>query len=99
LHDNLKAEAPSNGTQDDDVADAWGWGDDDVIDEEGPTLEEAKTPIRERMPAIREVTLTEKYTISSMPEPVLKTIKQILEDGATLTQDMYVSLPVVAPTH
>jgi centromere/kinetochore protein ZW10 len=97
LHDNLK-EATADGAQDDDVADAWGWGDDDAIDEEGPSLEEAKIPIKERMPAVREVTLTEKYTISSMPDPVLKTIKQILEDGATLTQDMYVCLPVIVLT-
>ena len=42
----------------------------------------------ERADAVREVTLTEKYTISSMPDPVYNTIKSIIEDGATLTREM-----------
>jgi protein transport protein DSL1/ZW10 len=80
---------------DDDVADAWGWGDEDEgeaaekteekpasIPEETETLEpQAKMEVQ------REVTLTEKYTVSSMPDPVFNAIKQIIEDGVTLTRE------------
>lgn len=86
----LKEAAPD----DDDVADAWGWGDEDEEEapaetEEGPAPEPEKPEISEpqRREVQREVTLTEKYTVSSMPEPVFDTIKQIIEDGVTLTRE------------
>jgi protein transport protein DSL1/ZW10 len=85
----------SNSNQDDDSADAWGWGDDEAGDGENTTAEDeitpegAEAPVRDRTTdAVREVTLTEKYTISSMPDPVFNTIKSIIEDGATLTREM-----------
>lgn len=85
----------SNGNQDDDTAEAWGWGDDDATDSENPTtgdgttLEGAEALVQENQSdAVREVTLTEKYTISSMPDPVFNTIKSIIEDGVTLTREM-----------
>lgn len=97
LRDNVKGEVAANGAQDDDVADAWGWGDDDVI-EEAHTLED-KQSINEENPALKDVTsLTETYTISSMPGPVLKTVKEILEDGASLTQDPYVWFSAIFST-
>jgi protein transport protein DSL1/ZW10 len=85
----------SDGNQDDDSADAWGWGDDEAGDSENIAAEDetspegAEAPVHDRMTgAVREVTLTEKYTISSMPDPVYNTIKSIVEDGATLTREM-----------
>ena len=79
----------------DDVADAWGnWGDDDAIPEPDP---EPKRPansskaLREENPSqgreqTRELVLKETYHISSMPEPVLELIYDVLEDAATLTK-------------
>lgn len=86
-----------NGNQDDEGAEAWGWGDeDDPLEPEAEHVENgtSKTipvvPVQAKDPvAVREITLTEKYTISSMPDPVLKTITSILEDAATLTQEVY----------
>ncbi len=85
----------SGGDQDDDSADAWGWGDDEAADAENTTAESetnpegAGAPFHERTSdVVREVTLREKYTISSMPDPVYNTIKSIIEDGATLTQEV-----------
>jgi protein transport protein DSL1/ZW10 len=85
----------SNGDQDDDSADAWGWGDDEAAEAENTTgeneasLEGTGDPVQERTSdTVREVTLREKYTISSMPNHVYNTIKSIIEDGVTLTQEM-----------
>ncbi|KFY88398.1 hypothetical protein V500_06397 [Pseudogymnoascus sp. VKM F-4518 (FW-2643)] len=95
----LKEAAPD----DDDVADAWGWGDEDEDEtpaetEEKPAPEPEKPEISEpqRREVQREVTLTEKYTVSSMPEPVFDTIKQIIEDGVTLTRENHDTNPVSA---
>lgn len=87
------------GSDDDDEAEAWGWGDEDdplePEDEQGEngtskTIPEEPAQAK-GLEAVREVTLTESYTISSMPEPVLKIISSILEDAATLTQEVYSS--------
>jgi hypothetical protein len=84
----------SDGNQDDDSADAWGWGDEtgdgeNTTVEDETTPEGAEAPIHDRInDTVREVTLTETYTISSMPDPVYNTIKSIIEDGATLTREM-----------
>jgi centromere/kinetochore protein ZW10 len=87
----LKEAAPD----DDDGADAWGWGDDDEEEAPAETQEEPapmpeKPEISEpqaRREVQREVTLTEKYTVSSMPEPVFDTIRHIIEDAVTLTRE------------
>lgn len=78
---------------DDDAADAWGWGDEDTNEEapgqptaQQPAAAAAQPPVQQR-----EMILKETYNISSMPEPVLQLIFAILEDGATLTNEEYVS--------
>ncbi|KFY26992.1 hypothetical protein V493_03754 [Pseudogymnoascus sp. VKM F-4281 (FW-2241)] len=96
----LKEAAPD----DDDVADAWGWGDED--EEEAPAeIEEKPAPAPGKVETLephgsrevqREVTLTEKYTVSSMPEPVFDTINEIIEDGVTLTRENHDTNPVSA---
>jgi centromere/kinetochore protein ZW10 len=84
--------------EDDDGADAWGWGDEDAMDEplsenvvEPPPPPPDQPPVdRHITPETREVTLSEPYQISSMPEPVFKTISGIFNDGAKLASPEYV---------
>lgn len=99
---------PNTTLAEDDEDDAWGWGDADgpAIDEgaeEDTSLSEnfnAPVPgspsLNRHSLAKREVTLTEKYQISSIPEAVLRNIKQILDDGAALTQHNNEENPVTA---
>lgn len=95
--------------EEDDGADAWGWGDDE---EELKPAEEPAAPAPEppqpspprtepvspppRKNSQREVTLTEQYTISLMPDPVFKTIVDIIEDGVILTREEHQDNPVTA---
>lgn len=75
---NPMAAAPApKSTTEDDGGDAWGWGDEDTPQE---------TPASQTAAGqnTREMTLRERYKISSMPEPVLALISAILEDGALL---------------
>jgi centromere/kinetochore protein ZW10 len=82
----------------DDAADAWGWGDDDVtiddpIAEENnahSTAEMRPSLDRKHTPELRELTLTEPYWTSSLPKPVLNTVIEIYNDGAKLTRPEYV---------
>lgn len=80
-----------------DVDDAWGWGDDDPpeidpVDEIPSNLAAHSSPKAEVKKPLetRQVTLSETYHISSMPQPVLKIIRSILDDGAQLTFQEYV---------
>lgn len=88
-------------TEDDDTADAWGWNeqDDPVVADDNdaaaaalPSSPESDPvtapPMAARRPSQhgpREMTLTEKYRISSMPESVLDIITSIIEDGTKLS--------------
>ncbi len=90
--------SPAAENDDDDAADAWGWGDDDEVD--GAAAEEPATsaaspqqppPQRHITPEVRELTLSEKYWTSSMPQSVLNTIVQIFEEGAQLTRQEFVA--------
>jgi centromere/kinetochore protein ZW10 len=78
-----------------DPSEAWGWGEDNQNEAPEPPLAQTKksTP---RPSAQKELLLKETYSISSMPEPVLRLIFAILEDGAALTQASYANSPVVA---
>lgn len=85
-------------TEDDDAADAWGWNEQDDqlvpddIDHPPSTTSPVSVPViapttasrRPSQHGPREVTLTEKYRISSMPEPVFDIITSIVEDGTKL---------------
>lgn len=106
----LKKDEEANKANDDedDGADAWGWGDEDDDNEkdekkEPEPMSETPSPKATRVESqpqqratSREVTLTEKYTISSMPDPVFKTIVDILEDGVSLTKEEHSDNPVTA---
>ena len=86
-------EAPPN---DEDVDEAWGWNDDDDdVDSEAAkpaqlkemySLQEAPSPADTRNKSTREMTMTERYWTSSLPQPIVATIRQIYEDGAKLLQ-------------
>ncbi|KAF8850831.1 hypothetical protein BDZ45DRAFT_184064 [Acephala macrosclerotiorum] len=89
----------------DDAADAWGWGDDDAAEDAAPdpvaalTAAQTSTPIapslpRRITPETREMTLSEKYWTSSLPQPVYKTVVQIYNDGAQLTKPESEHIPV-----
>lgn len=75
---------------DDDAADAWGWGDDDATDDPAPdhNLVKATQVIKreETEPKMQEVTLSEPYWTSSIPKEVFDTIMLIYDDGATLAK-------------
>jgi len=101
-------------TPDDEAADAWGWGDDeDIAEENEPSSTEGKsTPSSHSppsppsppshpqgmMPHFREKTITEKYWTSSLPHPILKTVEQIYNDGATLLKPEYFRLLILPRT-
>jgi protein transport protein DSL1/ZW10 len=84
---------------DDDAVDAWGWGDDDdVVDspivestEPAPSSLTSPSANPHMTPNVRQVTMSEKYWTSSMPQPVMRTVVQIFNDGAKLTQPEFVS--------
>lgn len=90
-----KAQKDAVVNDDDDGADAWGWGDEDVEDTTGESRDQPTPMAKQTKKAEpeaprqvhRKVTLTEKYIISSMPGPVFNTITNIVEDGVKLTRE------------
>lgn len=90
-------EEEDNATENEDEhdEDAWGWGDE--VDEE-PGIEnhkpdnEAQPPIKkkhedpaaEKRSATKEITLTEHYTITDIPDSVIALIQQQVTDSASL---------------
>ncbi len=77
----------------DEEADAWGWGDEDSpIEPEEAALSERPIPDRHITPDTREMTLSEKYWTSSLPQPIFKTVVNIFNDGATLKKPEYEQL-------
>ncbi|KAK0635298.1 hypothetical protein B0T17DRAFT_515873 [Bombardia bombarda] len=82
--------------EEDDPTAAWGWGDEVNDDDAEVTKPSNGPPSSAPEPQIREMTLKETYSISSMPQPVLDLVFAIVEDGAALTHDSYASSPVTA---
>lgn len=84
---------PEQKGDEDDGTDAWGWGDEDSAAEREPKSAAVKAATKAPAPAAqdieqtRELVLRETYHISSMPEPVLELIFNILEDAASLTRE------------
>lgn len=80
-------------TEDDDADDAWGWGDDD--EEKGDQNQPAQASLEPKQanggetgqaPSPREVTLTEVYTVTDIPDSVLRIIQQQIADSKDITQ-------------
>jgi protein transport protein DSL1/ZW10 len=84
-----------------DDSEAWGWGEDE---EKAPSAEpSASTPKKAtkasntngehaKLPAQREITLKETYTISDIPDSLLGMIGHVISDMEKLTQATYVEL-------
>ncbi|KAG6004383.1 hypothetical protein E4U21_001103 [Claviceps maximensis] len=98
----VKEEEKEEEEEEDAGADAWGWGDEDAtIEPEQAKLSSPKTQKKTRtgLEEKKELVFTEKYRVSSMPEPVLNMITSTLEDGATLIKekDKYQLIASTAP--
>ncbi|KAH8754433.1 hypothetical protein BGZ57DRAFT_933673 [Hyaloscypha finlandica] len=86
----------------DDAADAWGWGDDDAAEPVESEPEPAYVAVNQKQPLVakrlapevREMTISEKYWTTSLPQPVYKTVTTIYEEGAKLTQPEYSHTPI-----
>lgn len=80
-------------TEGDDADDAWGWGDDEEEkgDQDRPaqgSLEpmQANGGQLSQTPSPKEVTLTEVYTVTDIPDSVLRIIQQQIADSKDITQ-------------
>ena len=86
-------------------ADAWGWGDENE-DEESKKSPPSSQPNSKRTqnnglarapePAEREVTLREKYNITSLPKEILEMINQIISDAEKLETSDLANSPVAS---
>lgn len=84
--------------------DAWGWNDDEDIIVEEPLgqknhpskhtaqLDQANVPVNNKH-STRQVTMSEDYWTSGLPQPIMDIIKEIYEDGAKLLQPEYAYPP------
>ncbi|RDW74090.1 hypothetical protein BP5796_07532 [Coleophoma crateriformis] len=81
---------------DDDVAQSWGdvWDIDDEPQEPEPAAQTSTTRRPSVKPKEKELSLSEMYTISSIPDHVVETIKRVLEDAGTLSKEENSVLPV-----
>lgn len=88
---NTEAQTLASAIEDD--AEAWGWGDDEDGDEsiENPqnqSMDKSKPARSEGVTshAPREVTLTERYTITDIPESILAIVRQQVTDSTAISQ-------------
>ncbi|GAB1217682.1 hypothetical protein ATERTT37_006923 [Aspergillus terreus] len=87
----------------DDEADAWGWGDDDEVQEadtEKPGEAKPAGPVNgegtDHAPTSREVTLREQYTITDIPDSILKIVRQQIADSEAISQPTHSHSRVVS---
>jgi centromere/kinetochore protein ZW10 len=98
LNAGSSADSMPDSTQDDEEADAWGWGDDEPVEEAPieqvsetiPAQQVLKQTNQTVLHALRTGKLTEKYAISSIPKPVFETVVTMVTDGVSLSQKEYV---------
>uniref|UniRef100_A0A093V1P7 Centromere/kinetochore protein zw10 like n=1 Tax=Talaromyces marneffei PM1 TaxID=1077442 RepID=A0A093V1P7_TALMA len=99
--DNAKA------NDDEHDEDAWGWGDDvdevpgtenhePVVETQPPIKKQHETPPAEKRSATKEITLTEHYTITDIPDSVIALIQQQVTDSASLATPEFSSSRVSA---
>ncbi|KIW71933.1 hypothetical protein PV04_00159 [Phialophora macrospora] len=84
-------------TEDDDAGDAWGWGDESPVTErksQPTSKEEPKAPNGAKLPneTEQEVTLTEVYSISEIPDHLIEIIGRDLSDAQTIQDTQHKSL-------
>ena len=91
--DTQKPQTNPSLNDDDDAADAWGWGDDESTDEpisDPKPIEDVQPSTQpEQRSEMREVTLSEPYWISTVPKLVFDIIMAIYDDGAELMKPEY----------
>ncbi|EAU34510.1 conserved hypothetical protein [Aspergillus terreus NIH2624] len=87
----------------DDEVDAWGWGDDDEVQEadtEKPGEAKPAGPVNgegtDHAPTSREVTLREQYTITDIPDSILKIVRQQIADSEAISQPTHSHSRVVS---
>lgn len=80
-------------TEEDDVDDSWGWNDEEDGDQKGdgdhPQSAVAKKPTNGEGTASdspREVTLKEIYTVTDIPDSILKIVQQQIVDSKNISQ-------------
>ena len=84
----------------DDVDDAWGWNEDEDVVEQSvgekqqqnkQALHHDRTRVRvNNRDSAKQVTMSENYWTSGLPQPITDIITEIYEDGARLLQPEYV---------
>lgn len=96
-NDTETAPGTSATVHDDDDGDAWGWGDED--EETSVDASQAKHAAKassingngaSQHASPREVTLTERYTVTDIPEAILTIIRQQVADSDAITHPAYV---------
>ncbi|KAI4724739.1 hypothetical protein E4T49_07497 [Aureobasidium sp. EXF-10728] len=98
--DSAAPEAIGGEIEEDDAADAWGWGDDEQVTDETTKPESpkkaAKPPTTNQTTASgdRELTLRETYTVTAVPDGMLEIIMQVVSDAETLTDPSYSGSPI-----
>lgn len=100
VSDTQKSQTNPSLNDDDDAADAWGWGDDELTDEpisDPRPIEDVQPSTQpEQRSEMREVTLSEPYWISTAPKLVFDIIMAIYDDGAELMKPENEATPVSA---
>jgi len=87
-------------TDEDGGEDAWGWGDEEGSQKtSSPVLakKELSKPNSSdtaSKPVQQEMTLRETYTVTAIPDGILKTIQQVISDAEALAGPEYASSPV-----
>lgn len=98
--DDTKATKPYISDADEDEAgDAWGWAEDDEDDQApaekaAPKKVTAEQPVKGNGTGTRtnpkEITLRENYTITDVPDSIIRIIRQQISDSETISKPAYV---------
>ncbi|KAL2002346.1 hypothetical protein VTN02DRAFT_129 [Thermoascus thermophilus] len=85
--------AATESTEDDDAGDAWGWGDEDedLTTDKVPAAAASKPANGQNgtHPSQREITLTEYYTVTDIPDSVLALILRQITDSKAISQPKF----------
>ncbi|GAB1733877.1 hypothetical protein NU195Hw_g4513t1 [Hortaea werneckii] len=100
--DMEKEPARSDGNEADDEGDAWGWGDEDANKPASPVASKPSAPKASgatgnnqvQQPAEREMTLRETFSVTLIPDGVIKLLQQIIADAQSLAGPEYASSPI-----
>ncbi|KAI6823083.1 hypothetical protein KC332_g2489 [Hortaea werneckii] len=100
--DMEKEPAHGDGNEEDDEGDAWGWGDEDANKPASPVASKPPAPkasgvtgtVQMQQPAEREMTLRETFSVTLIPDGVIKLLQQIIADAQSLAGPEYASSPI-----